>query len=161
KLGPYNEAIELLERSLTLRQRLSEMNPANVIWRHELMLGQVKLGSLYRDRGRIDDATVMFASAVATGEYLVRADSSVTLWKLTLCRAYQRLARQLLSVKRLDQAQALAESMLTLAIELQSEDPQNLEFVRIDAFAHLIHGEVLLATRDFHAASSSLEECIW
>jgi tetratricopeptide (TPR) repeat protein len=160
KFGMYDVATTLVEESLTLRRRLCERSPAHVGWLHDRILAELRLGSLYRDAGRLDDAVGAYESAVSNGEYLVTADKSVTGWAATLCRAYQRFAKLLVETERFKKARVVGDAMLKCALDLNVADPQDMEFTRLLGFARLRYGDIVLHSGDALGARFEYEEAL-
>jgi len=112
----------------------------------------LKLGSVERDAGRIDQAIAMYEKALETGE-VVRSNDLKVLRHLF--DAHYRLGDLLLELKKPAQAEPHAETAMRLAATIATRDSSNLEWQSHLAFAHTLRGRLAFTSESYEEALTS------
>lgn len=160
KLGEGRRSIHSLTKALRLHRELSEARPADVNRRHRVLITCVKLGSILRDDGRVEEATAILEEAVSAGRYLTRVDPTVATWKRDLFGAHQRLAQMSLAGGELERAQSHCDVAVDLAEDLVSREPVNVAWRVILACSHAVRGQVILEKGEPRSAYDEFERAL-
>jgi tetratricopeptide (TPR) repeat protein len=160
KLGEGERSIESLTESMRLRRRLSDARPADADRRHQVLITCVKLGSVLRDDGQVEEATAALEEAVAAGRYLTSVDPTVAVWKRDLFGAYQRLAQMYLAEGELERAQSHCDAAVDLAEGLVNRESDNAAWRADLAYSYALHGHVLLERKQLERACSDFESAL-
>ncbi len=160
KLGEGELGLASLEESVRLHQRLVDRASANVHLRHGLLEASMRLGTAYRDAGRLQEARALFERAIAAGEYLTASDPDVAAWKHALFITYDRIISLLLRSKEFDVAGSYADRGVGLARDLAEAEPENVEWRRLLGFARANRGEVFYARDKWQGACEDFVETV-
>ncbi|HEY3244662.1 MAG TPA: protein kinase [Phycisphaerae bacterium] len=158
KLGDGHGGIASYRESLRLRERLTEIAPADVDLRYRVLCSHVKLGEIYEGAGLDDEAQEALQRAVEVGNYLAQMDPSVAAWKQALHAAHDRLA--MLAIRNDDdrQAQLHLDAALQLANDLRATEPEGIEWRATQAMTDIRAGYRLDKLGDFAAACSRFRD---
>jgi len=115
----------------------------------------LKVGSVERDAGRIDQSIAMFEKVVETGE-AVRSNDPMVLRQLFEAR--HRLSELFLETKRPAQAEPHASAAIHLAEEMAHRDPNNLEWQSQLGGAYVLRGRLAFARDAFDDALASFSQ---
>ena len=160
-LGDAQRGIESLERSLRLREELAERRPSDVGVRHQSLVVCANLGRIYKRCGRTAEAIEVLQKAVATGEYLVRADPTAMLWKRDLYSAHWCLADFFLRLKDLAAAEAHCDAAVDIVEDMARIAGGDPALCRQSlAYSYKLRGRVLLARGRSASACQNLETAV-
>ncbi|MEK7710952.1 MAG: serine/threonine-protein kinase [Planctomycetota bacterium] len=112
----------------------------------------LKLGSVERDAGRIDQSIAMFEKVVEIGA-AVRSNDPMVLRQLF--DAQQRLGELLFETKRPAQAESHALAAIRLAEAMAPRDPDHLEWRSQLSFAYVLRGRLAFSREAYDEALTS------
>jgi serine/threonine protein kinase len=146
-----------LENCVELRTRLVAAAPVNVEFRHSLMRSLGQRASYLLELQTPSEAFPLLAQAIEHGEYLVRAEPTVTGYRRDLALAHiQRSILYCESLGRFDQALLEAEAALAHAEELERLAPLSPDWFRVAPAAGRARARVLLLLDCAQAAKQDL-----
>ena len=160
KLGDGEGGLDSLEASLDLRRVLSDRQPSDVQARHRLLTSHTRLGALYQDAGRLDQATAFLERGIEVGEYLTSVDPTVAIWQRDLHNVQHQLGRLLLERGDLQRAGPHCATAVDLAEGLLKTEPDNPEWRRIAAFSYIGRGRLLLARGKSQLGHEDFEKAV-
>jgi hypothetical protein len=105
----------------------------------------VRAGDLASARGDAPAAQAAFERRLAVAQEYSSMEPLAPLWKVERAISHDRLAHFWLSRTQLDKAAADADSALVLWKELLAHDPDNLEWLRLQATTQTKRGQIFLA----------------
>ncbi|HUU85915.1 MAG TPA: protein kinase [Phycisphaerae bacterium] len=124
----------------------------------------LRLGSVYRDDERLDQAVGMLQKAIEIGESAPQGDETV---RRLQCMAHRDLAALYYQKGQSDAADPHCRAAVELADQLLREDPDNLQYQRLFALSHELRGQMARsndewedAARHFTAAESGYRDLI-
>ncbi len=115
----------------------------------------LKLGSVERDEGRVDQGVSMFEKAIEIYEAMPSDDPIVLRY---LGGTYQRLATVYLEKNDYEKATEYIDAIIGLAHEILNRDPGNEEWLRMLAMATSLRGKVYYQQEKFDSANHEFGE---
>ncbi|MHC4062946.1 MAG: serine/threonine-protein kinase [Planctomycetota bacterium] len=109
----------------------------------------LKLGSVHRDGGRLNQARAMFEKAIEIGKHVPASDPFVQRHRYD---AHHRLAELCLQTSGAGDAEAHCRAAVEIAEELLRYDPNDLEWQRILGFAKILEGRMAVSQEDWEEA---------
>ncbi len=113
------------------------------------MGGFLKLGSVYRDDNRVDQAVRMYEAALSLGSRLDTDDPHVLR---QLCDAHGLMASLLMTRHMIEEARPHCDAALVVSRRLRQQAPEDPEFLRLEASA--LHSAANLANREKRRAKA-------
>ncbi len=117
----------------------------------------VKMASVARDEGRIDQAMKMFEQAIQLAVFGEMDDADNPLVIRHVYNAKYRLADLLLDLGRAEEAAPHVTQAVTIANSMSQRDPDNETWQLRCAFAKQLSGKALYAKEDFTAAGEAFQ----
>jgi eukaryotic-like serine/threonine-protein kinase len=159
----YQEAASSIAQSLQLIEPLAAPAAARTARRIRLR-ALLRAGDLAAAQGDAPAAQTAFEQRLAIAQAYSAAEPLAPLWKVERAFSYDRLAQFWFARYQLDKAAAAADAALGLWRELLAHDPENLEWLRLQATAQTKRGQTFLANgqaaeaRDLFQAAVGLGE---
>ena len=159
----YQEAASSIAQSLQLIEPLAAPAAARTARRIRLR-ALLRAGDLAAARGDVPAAQAAFEQRLAIAQDYSAAEPLAPLWKVERASSYDRLAQFWFARYQLEKAAAAADDALRLWKELLAHDPENLEWLRLQATAQTKQGQTALASgqpaeaRDLFQAAVGLGE---
>ena len=140
----YTAASSSITQSLQLIEPLASTATARTA-RRIYLRALVRAGDLAAARGDIPGAQEILERRLAVAQEYSAGEPLAPLWKVEHALSHDRLAQFWLSRTQLDKAAADADSALLLWKELLAHDPENLEWIRLQATTLTKRGQIFLA----------------
>ena len=159
----YQEAASSIAQSLQLIEPLAAPATARTARRIRLR-ALLRAGDLSAARGDAQAAQAAFEQRLALAQDYSAAEQLAPLWKVERAFSYDRLAQFWFARSQIDKAVVAADDALRLWKELLAHDPENLEWLRLQATAQTKRGQTFLAAgqpaeaRDLFQAAVGLGE---
>lgn len=154
------DALELVQRSLTLRLRVLERAPHNARFKRDVLVGHHQLFQVHIERKDLAAARRSAEAALAIAKELVVADPNDVRAQRNLSSSHVALANVLGDLG--DHRGALTELRADFAIAaaLAKRDPANLKWQRDLALSHAKLGSVLVKVGDKAAARTEYQAAL-
>jgi tetratricopeptide (TPR) repeat protein len=155
----YSAAISSITQSLQLIEPLAATAAARTA-RRIYLRALVRAGDLAAARGDIPAAQEILERRLAVAQEYSAGEPLAPLWKVEHALSHDRLAQFWLSRTQLDKAADDADSALLLWKELLAHDPENLEWLRLQATTQTKRGQIFLAAGQPAEARSAFQMTI-
>jgi len=153
--GDREGALFAYDRSNSLAEILSSLDPGNTHWQEQRALTRGRVGDSLRAHGDTKHALLAYCRAMVILERLCDLDSGNSEWQRNLGTSHDRIAEVLCAETLIEGALIACRASLTIRQRLASEDPGNLELEHEVAIRHGHVGDVLLAQgKTEHALSA-------
>ena len=133
-------------------ERLVELDPGNVEWRHDLAASHKRLGKLLETEGELAAALAEYQAGKALAERLVELDPEHAQWQLILSLSHLGIGNVLRAQGDLAGALAQHRAQKAIAERLVELEPRSVDWQRELSMAHAEVGNVLFDQYDFPGA---------
>jgi tetratricopeptide (TPR) repeat protein len=121
--GSLDDARAWFEDTLMVRETLTDADPVNVAWRHDMATAFDRLGDVAFSAGRFDDAHIWFENRLAVCTTLADAEPANAAWQHDLAQCYEKLANLAAAAGRLEDARNWFDRSLARRNELGGTAP--------------------------------------
>lgn len=158
--GELSKAAAEFERAFAHVQQLTEIDPSNPQWQHELSVSHVKLGDVTLTQGHLKEATAAYLEALAIDQRLVALEADNTEWQRNLSVSLDRLGDVAVAQGRHEEAATVYREALVISEHLAVLAPDNTNWQRDLSVSHAKLGDVAVAQGHLEEASLAYREAL-
>jgi eukaryotic-like serine/threonine-protein kinase len=148
------------KQAQAIREKLAAASPANIEYRHSLLMSDVNLGALYARANRLSDAEAELMRATSLGEKLVADAPAVPDYQHALAASWGNLAGVHMLQERFDLSAADYARELPTRERLASEHPTVLDYRLQLGSSYTNLGELAVRQKKYGDALPWLEKSI-
>jgi tetratricopeptide (TPR) repeat protein len=146
--GHGDEAQDLYQRALAIRQVLATGYPGNATYQHDLSVTYDRLARLTQDIGQGEHARELYERALAIDEMLAAAHPGSRIHKHGLSVTYERLGDLARDTGNTRRAQDWNRRAMAIRLDLTGSDPGNTTYQRDLSNSYERLGDLAQDTRD-------------
>jgi hypothetical protein len=121
--GSLDDARAWFEDIVMVRETLTDEDPVNVAWRHDMATAFDRLGDVAFSAGRLDDAHIWFENRLAVCTTLADAEPANAAWQHDLAQCYDKLGNLAAAAGRLEDARSWFDRSLARRNDLGDTAP--------------------------------------
>jgi len=129
-LGEGERAREAFLKSLAIRERLAQAEPARADYQRDLSVSYERMGDLYRGLGEGERAREVFLKSLAIRERLAQAEPARADYQRDLSVSYNKMGDLYRALGEGERARAMYEKDLVIAERLAQAEPARADYQR-------------------------------
>jgi tetratricopeptide (TPR) repeat protein len=155
--GKLQEALDLYQQGLKIRQTLVAQDKSNSGWERDLSVSYQKVGGVLVAQGKLQDALDLYQQSLKIRQTLAEQDKSNSGWQRDLSRSYEKVGGVLVAQGKLQQALDACHQSLAIAKHLAEQDQSNSGWQRDLLASYNKVGDVLVAQGKLQEALDSYQ----
>ena len=159
-LGKTDEALEVLQKSLAIRKRLSEREPNNTLYKNFVGISLKDIGDVYLAKGEVAKAIENYSAALSIHQTIANKDAKDTLAQGTVGYDLTKLGNALLAKGEIGRALKIHEQSVATLEKLHLTDTENEMFSYTFAISLEGLGNAQIAKKDYSKALLTYERSI-
>jgi eukaryotic-like serine/threonine-protein kinase len=159
-LGKTDEALEILQKSLSIRRKVAEREPNNSAYKNELGVSLKDIGDIYLAQGNIIKAVENYEQSLMIHQAIADNDEKDALAQATVAYDLNKLGIAQLANGKKENALKRHEQSVAILEKIYLSDKENLMVTHTLALSLEGYANALKASKDFQKALQTYQRSL-